>query len=453
MRKIRIGNDIRLILNINTTSTVIEDDGTQYNITVGDLDMTNIKQVRCYLVNTSYSDKPSKEDRKKFRRVGFPEMYHPTAYNINNAGFPSYHMEPANVCNYDRFLPDFHDYHLWPGFRGFGIHPERFHDHCGHIHWHGPHPDHKDDYNPWYLAESWPIEGRSMMQCLFPAMDQLMCGVYKLVVVITVYQKGWGRHNLRTYTIDKGNVFQLVDENGDSGPITIDVDTTGDDRMHMPEIEAIYVSSFVGECYTMVLGMDMSIGEQDINERDYRVYVKLKDGTTLLYNPLDWKYESLTFETSNGAVTVDRKTGKLHAHCLAKKVCITVSYGEGKNKKKVSFCVKVDATIPLYAGFVADGSFTHITKDTPGMNKLSATSDVINMYNPTCGGYLWIMSQRKLKYVEGFTDGIVSSGVRVPMIPGNAKKDNYFVYRSVSPIVSTGVIPTGNDMKFKLIYA
>ena len=158
MRKIRIGNDIRLILNINTTSTVIEDDGTKYDITVNDLDMTNIKQVRCYLVNTSYSDKPSKEDRKKFRRVGFPEMYGPTAYNINNAGFPSYHMEPANVCNYDRFLPDFHDYHMWPGFRGFGIHPERFHDHCGHIHWHGPHPDHNDHYNPWYLAQSWVLE-------------------------------------------------------------------------------------------------------------------------------------------------------------------------------------------------------------------------------------------------------------------------------------------------------
>jgi hypothetical protein len=137
MRKIRIGNDIRLILNINTTSTIIEDDGTQYNITVNDLDMTNIKQVRCYLVNTSFD-----KGRKKFKRVGFPEFYHPTAHNINCAGFPSYHMEPANVCNYDRFMPDFHDPHWWPGFRGFGMFPERFHDHCGHILWHGTHPEH-----------------------------------------------------------------------------------------------------------------------------------------------------------------------------------------------------------------------------------------------------------------------------------------------------------------------
>jgi len=69
------------------------------------------------------------ENPKCFKRVGFPDFYHPTENNINNAGFPSYHMMPANVCNYNRFLPDFHDYHWWPGYRGFGHYPEHFHGH------------------------------------------------------------------------------------------------------------------------------------------------------------------------------------------------------------------------------------------------------------------------------------------------------------------------------------
>jgi len=456
MRKIRIGNDIRLILNINTTSTIVEDDGTQYNITVNDLDMTNIKQVRCYLINT-----PKKEDRKKFKRVGFPEMYSPTAYNINNSGFPSYHMEPANVCNYDRFAPDFHDFHWWPGFRGFGICPERFHDHCGHSLWHGPHPEHDHFPGHWYLADSWVLNEKNTLACMFPAIDQIMCGTYKLVVVITVFQKGWGKHNLRTYTIDKGDVFQLVDEGGESGPITIDVDTKGDDRKNMPEIEAIYTTQFSNECYTLVMGQDLRIGEQDVNESEYRIYVKLKDGSTLLYNPLDWKYDNLKFESPSCAVTVD-KNGTLHAHCLTDPICITVSYGEGRSKVQTSFCVKVDPVIPLYVGFSTDGSFNNISKDKDNwykgediwdVKKRQALDGVIDIHNPLCGGYLYIMSQRKIKYIKSFGEDIVSSSVRFPVVPGNKKVDNYFVYRSVAPIVGGGAIPTGNDVKFKLVYA
>jgi hypothetical protein len=84
--------------------------------------------------------KPPKDGKPApFKRVGFPEFFRPDHHNINNAGYPSYYMEPANVHNYDRFIPDFHDYHWWPGYRGFGLRPERFHDWCPHVH-HGPHP-------------------------------------------------------------------------------------------------------------------------------------------------------------------------------------------------------------------------------------------------------------------------------------------------------------------------
>ena len=243
--------------------------------------------------------------------------------------------------------------------------------------------------------------------------------------------------------------------------MTIDVDTKGDDRKNMPEIEAIYTTLFSKECYTLVMGQDLRVGAQDINEREYRIYVRLKDGSTLLYDPTDWKYDNLKFESSSCAVTVD-KNGTLHGHCLSKRTCVTVSYGEGVNKVKTSFCVKVDPVIPLYVGFSADGSFNNIAKTKDGwtkggsewdVSKRQALDGVVDIYNNVCGGYLFIMSQRKIKYIESYGEDIVSSSVRLPIVPGNKKVDNYFVYRSVAPIISRSPIPTGNDVKFKLVYA
>ena len=41
-----------------------------------------------------------------------------------------------------------------------------------------------------------------------------------------MYEPGWGRTDLHTYTMDYGEVIELVDDNtGASGDITVDVDT------------------------------------------------------------------------------------------------------------------------------------------------------------------------------------------------------------------------------------
>lgn len=76
-----------------------------------------------------------------------------------------------------------------------------------------------------YLAPSNVLEGKNRIQVYFPACDQYACGVYKLVIVLVIYESGWGRCNLHTYTIDYGDIFTLVDDNtGASGDVTIDVD-------------------------------------------------------------------------------------------------------------------------------------------------------------------------------------------------------------------------------------
>jgi len=40
----------------------------------------------------------------------------------------------------------------------------------------------------------------------------------------------------------------------------------------------------------MTTNNQLKIGEQDMNGREYDIYVSLKDGSTILYNPQDWKY-------------------------------------------------------------------------------------------------------------------------------------------------------------------
>lgn len=304
MRNIRIGNDIRLKVELKQT------DGFD---NILPLNNSNIKQVRCYLINTSFSKEPTDEDKKKFRRVGFPDFYRPTAHNINNAGFPSYHMQPANACNYDRFLPDFHDFHWWPGFRGFGLHPEHFHDTCGHMWGMGPKPIMEVPEHPWYLADSQVLSTANTISCMFPAFDQKLCGTYKLVVVLTVYEKGWGRHNLRTFTLDKGDIFKLVDgndptEGAESGPITISVDDKGNKDT---EVKSVYTEN-TNQFY-LNSESTLSIGDKDLNQNIYQIIAKLQDGSTLLYNPEHWPFSNLIFTSDNPDVVDVDEDGTLYA--------------------------------------------------------------------------------------------------------------------------------------------
>ena len=120
-----------------------------------------------------------------------------------------------------------------------------------------------------------------------------MCGVYKLVVVLTVFEQGWGRHNLRTYTIDKGDIFELVDDGGDSGPIVIDIDSTGERENLIDSIRTEH------ENYRIADDSTLPVGAFDLDDKQYTIYVQLKDDSTVIYNPEDWRYNKLLFESAN----------------------------------------------------------------------------------------------------------------------------------------------------------
>lgn len=501
MRKIRIGNDIRLKLTIKPNEQAGFDK-------IDEFDQTNVKQLRCYLINTSFFDCQCGRgchDHKKHQRIGFPDFYHPSAHNINNCGIPCYHMAPANLCNYDKFVPDFHDFHWWPGYRGFGVFPEHFHEYCGHMHWHGPRPshyyphchnhhfgphccepffhgydhhgithckpepfdqwlhpeyvpadvfgkenvvlNHPHPYQPYYLCDSQVLNQKNTLTCMFPAVQQKMCGTYKLVVVLTVFEQGWGRHNLRTYTIDKGDVFELVDEGGESGAITIDINSTGE-RENV--IDLIYSEQ---ENYVMAAESKLPIGEYDQEDKQYTIYVQLEDGSTVLFNPNDWRLNELLFESDRPEiVSVDPHSGELTAYEVDQEEIVTITVKCVDDPTKVcSYTVTVKPMYIIKIGFSKITDPNSITTEEEWLHDYNGKNDVFTVTNSTRGAYLWIYSQRRITYIKSIEDGEtkvseLSSGIRIPTASFD-KQHNYYCYRSVAPIMN--VI----GMKFKVKFA
>lgn len=494
MRKIRIGNDIRLKLKIKLSdgSNIEGFENFIWDNRLYKFDQANIKQLRCYLINTSFC-KPCCDDRKH-QRIGFPDFYHPTPHNINNTGFPTYHMAPANICNYDHFSPDFHDFHWWPGYRGFGLHPEHFHEHCGHMHWHGPRPshfypychnhahypgckwpepfepffhgydhhgiehckpepfdnwlhpeyvpvdvfgkenvvlNHPHPYAPFYLCDSQVLDEENTLTCMFPAVQQKMCGTYKLVVVLTVFEQGWGRHNLRTYTIDKGEIFELVDCGGDSGPITIDTDSTGERENLINSIWTEYAE------YRQADDTVLHVGQFDLDDKQYVIYVQLKDGEKIMYNPDDWRYNKLIFESSRPEILEVDNYGHLHAAVVEKAEEVTVTVKcEDDPTVAWTFKVTVVPTESIKIGYVDASELINV--DINDLTDYSTRVDKYTIERGNDGDYLWVFSEKRIHYIKSIEDGMdkiaeLSSGLRVPMMDCGTR-DNYFCYRSAAPI-------------------
>lgn len=336
MNNIRIGNDIRLNLTLR---------GPQ------DYDQSNIKQIKCFLINEACGDfgcggccesGPCPIDRR-FPREPFPQFYTPTRYTLHSCGKPQYYADPWNIKrHYSNFDMGFHNYHWWPEYHGFGIYPGHFVDPCHHhgcchddhrccggcdiIHGHRPMHKSMDIFriagnhhcphhhcephccgrDCTYHAPCLILEGKNRVSCYFPAQDQTMCGTYKLVVVLVVYEPGWGKSNLHTYTIDYGTVFNLVDdETGMSGDLTIDVDYN---KIIGREVTKIVVTN---PALTVNSNDTLIIGENDITGTLYEISTIVSDNVVKIYNPKDWQYDKLEFISDNEDVLTINENGKI----------------------------------------------------------------------------------------------------------------------------------------------
>lgn len=244
MKRIRIGNDIR----VQTTLHELKD-----------FDATMIKQLRCYFI-------PNIEEAAN----PFPQTYDPAQYTVCNCGKSKYNVFP---CNID--AP-----HWFPGYNGFGVNSTPF-----------------IRFEKEYLAPSRLLAEQNKIEAYFPAVDQKLLSEYRVVIVLTLYQAGWGTDNLRTYTIDKGIVFALTSDDRD-----IDTDTIID--LDIPYVTSITVPK--------VLKLeDQSIFElnhPDWDDVPYTITLHYSNDTEREVTPDEFNdlFIAVVHRQSNGAISINK---------------------------------------------------------------------------------------------------------------------------------------------------
>ena len=353
--KVRIGNDIRLNLTLKGPRNY---------------DYNNIKSLKCYFINTSLCDfdfcAPCCCDRR-FHGCGKP-CYHVEPCNMCNCckpcGHPKYPYTPADPafgqgplrpnyghgCRCCNCHGDFDNYCRY-GFLDFRAkcHPHmgcginHCCDRCGDF---TPYfrPGHCDcirphfDENFRYHAPSKVLEGRNKIQTYFPAQDQLMCGDYKLVVVLVVFEAGWGKCDLHTYTIDYGTVFTLVDDDSAiNGDVTIDVDN---DKLVNSDMSEINTPGYCN--YRMYPNTNMMLGGKDIDGKKYNIEVSLTNGDKWNYYPENWPYNPLRFKSSNPDILGVSQDGTLISHTPANDTEVVITVDDPKDEHiKTQFTVTV----------------------------------------------------------------------------------------------------------------
>lgn len=186
--KIRLGNDIRLKIQLPTNGS-----------------LASILSARAFFVNTTLKEKLEKEYIKKNRFIGrfpiepFVDEYQPTAYNINCSGYPKYRAFVHNE------------------YKGFGVNPN----------WKESMPI-RDVNITIYESAIERTSDPGTIIVTFPAIAQKYEGDYELVITAQIYDKGYA-NNSRTVTINTKHVFELVSdtelEEGINNPVHIEINS------------------------------------------------------------------------------------------------------------------------------------------------------------------------------------------------------------------------------------
>lgn len=180
------------------------------------------------------------------------ECFNSTPYDICGCGYPTYRAYPRA--------------YLFAPYHGFGVKPD----------WEGiykplfPYPafppkpyvpetvrgDIKDDSK--YVAEVAATNLSNVVEVIFPASHQLHPGVYSMIIVAKLYCPGFNQNNTKTVTLDIPNIFELVPttEQGVDGDVTINVKNIRDILAYNDNVETT-----VEDIYTE----DGSISDEDLS--------------------------------------------------------------------------------------------------------------------------------------------------------------------------------------------
>lgn len=442
--KVRIGNDIRLNLTLKGPKA---------------FDSTNIKELRCYLINTSVLDYNPLYDYRRFPETGFCSRYGHCGMHCpigpiypDRCGEPKYFVQPCkDFCDCkDHFCIKHKKYPYSPVDPAFGEGPLRpnyghmpeMKDCCGapmvgcdlHMHKdkdnycrygsldHRARCNHHDrccderclgnhhccfpmyhdfiapymDENFKFLAPSKILKGKNRIQTYFPAYNQFLCGDYKLVVVLVAYESGWGRCDLHTYTIDYGTVVTLVDDDSAvCGNVTINVDK---DELEDTDITALYVAN--GDLY-LNAGDGISLNGKDIYNNLYEIGAVFANGNYMIYNPDNWNdLENITFSVDDESVATVNTKGDIFAKgtLVDKETVVEVRVNNDSN----TFKLHVLGSGRDYVGFSHSDDYrtilSEINQDEDG-NFIECKNGIYGTHQVTLNGkdkYLWIVSTKPI---------------------------------------------------------
>lgn len=466
MQKIRIGNDVRLNLTLRGPRT--------YN-------RANIKQLKCYFVNTSILDCLQADCQHCCRYCDKHVQECGCVTNI--CGHPKYHVLP-HCCHHDCCHNDFHcinDFncmlyaHECNPTAGSGILPLKHRKPYDAVNCCAC-----DDFT--YLAYSRVLPKANAIQCYFPANDQAFCGIYKLIVQAIVYEPGWGRTDLRTYTMDYGEVIELVDDNtGVSGDITVDVDTNDIENRN---IVAIRIKA---KDLIMYENTKLNIGDKDIKDHKYSIEVDLENGSTVEYDPTSWPYGPIEFTLNNSnIIEIDQSTGTIHSFQCDGTRSTIVTVTAKNSSVDATFKVTVIGGDYDYIGYLPVRPFSkemeddykyhfdrddqgfesddqeNITKvgvnyvDTKLLTRSKDLSNGITIQNDIDGQYLWIVTRRPIEYAANINTSTTSNVIHtfnIPLTtPQKKRNDDKYYYCCPNPIKANRInggatiyIKTKND--------
>lgn len=441
MQRIRIGNDVRLNLTLRGPRTY---------------DQANIKQLKCYLINTSMLD--------YFPVDCFCSKHvYGCGCVSDRCGHPKYHALPHcryyDCCHNDFYHPDCchnyfhhcsHDFHCMLDPHGCnpaagpGVLPPKYNKPYDAVNCCAC-----EDFT--YLAYSRVLPKANSIQCYFPAKDQMFCGVYKLVVQAMIYEPGWGRTDIHTYTMDYGDVFQLVDDKtGASGDVTIDADT---DDIENKNIIAMRIKT---KDLAMYGNTKLNLGEKDVRDHKYVIEVDLENGSTVEYNPSNWPYETIEFmPMKSDVIEIDQSTGTIHSFEQDETNSTIVTATAKNNGVKATFTVTVIGGDYDYIGYLPVRPFSkemeddykyHFDRDDQGFesddqenvtkvgvghvdtNLLTKSKDLskgVTIENDIDGQYLWIVTRRPIEYAANIDAGIASNIVPTFSIPLTTPQKKY----------------------------
>ena len=189
MKKIRIGNDIRLAVDLREQLARGQQESEQ------PVDSINVRQVSAYLINTTklaeYKNKVESRSRfiGRFPREPFSHDYNSTAWCLFNSGRPTWHAYPTNAGSI---------------YSGFGTEPYKGLKEIDAL-----------SKSIQYRTTCYPTQYQNTILVDFPAEAQLYAGKYTLIIVAKLYAPGYN-NSIKTVSVDIPNVFELVKNTDDT---------------------------------------------------------------------------------------------------------------------------------------------------------------------------------------------------------------------------------------------